>query len=45
MNCAAVITPSLGMFALAFSTNLLFGSERFERIVGLCKKLYVNGVC
>ena len=29
MNCAAVITPSLGLFILAFWTNLLSGNEQF----------------
>ena len=29
MNCAAVITPSLGLFARAFSANLLFSNEQF----------------
>ena len=29
MNCAAIITPSLGLFVLAFSINLLLSNEQF----------------
>ena len=41
---AATITPSLILFVLAFLMNLLFGNEQFRRILGLCKRLYVDYV-
>ena len=44
MNCAAVITPSLILFVLAFLMNLLFSNEQFWRILGLCKRLNVDYV-
>ena len=33
---AAVITLCPGLFVLAFSMNLLFSNEQFERMIGLC---------
>ena len=44
MICAAVITPSLVLFVLAFLMNLLFSNEQFRRILGLCKSIYVDYV-
>ena len=44
INCAAVITPFLVLFVLAFLMNLLFSNEQFRRILGLFKSLYVDYV-
>ena len=44
INCAAVITPFLVLFVLAFLMNLLFSNEQFWRILGLFKSLYVDYV-